>query len=237
MEILAGKEDFEVTHKEGSCTFHFDIRKVYWCSKLSGERDRLLKRFNKNEVLCDAFCGIGPLAVRAAKMGIRVIANDLNPECYHYLNHNIKINKINPQKIQAFNMDAREFIRSCIDQAKHFKDEEQNFDKSFPEDLKIDHIYMNLPKDALEFLDVFQGLFNNTKKEIYNKQSLPTVHVYGFSNARDPKEDLLGRVAKAFGIEKFDESYLVDLINIRDVSNRKHMFCVSLKIPPEVAYK
>lgn len=237
MEVLAGKEDFEVSHKEGNINFQFDIRRVYWCSKLSGERDRLLKSFDKKEVLCDAFCGIGPLALRAAKMGMKVLANDLNPECYHYLNHNIRLNKIKEDNIVTFNMDAREFIRASIDQSKYIKDEEQNFDKKFPTDLKIDHIYMNLPKDALEFLDVFKGLFNNTKNEVYNKYSLPTVHVYGFSNARDPKEDLLNRVAQAFDIEKLDEGYLVDLTKIKDVSNKKHMYCVSLKIPPEVAYK
>jgi tRNA (guanine37-N1)-methyltransferase len=40
----------------------------------------------EGEVLCDMFCGIGPLAVKAAvKKKIKVIANDLNPACYEYL--------------------------------------------------------------------------------------------------------------------------------------------------------
>jgi tRNA (guanine37-N1)-methyltransferase len=237
MEVLSGVEQFEVSHKEGSCTFEFDVRKVYWCSRLQAERDRVLKKLKKGEVLCDAFCGVGPLAIRAAKQGQKVIANDLNPNCFEYINKNIIKNKIDSQKIKTFNMDAREFIRCLVDQAKHIKDEEQNFDNSIPSDVKIDHIYMNLPKDAIEFLDVFVGLFNNTKKEIYNKNSLPTVHVYGFSNARDPQEDLYTRIAAAFGQEKFESSYVKDFHMVRDVSNNKHMFCVSFSVPPEVGYK
>jgi tRNA (guanine37-N1)-methyltransferase len=78
MEVLAGEPNFEVEHKEGSCVFQFDIRRVYWCSRLQAERDRVIKKFKKGEVLCDAFCGVGPLAVKAAKAGFKVIANDLN---------------------------------------------------------------------------------------------------------------------------------------------------------------
>jgi tRNA (guanine37-N1)-methyltransferase len=41
------------------------------------------------------FCGIGPLAVKAAaKKGIKVYANDLNPDCYKYIVENIKLNKV-----------------------------------------------------------------------------------------------------------------------------------------------
>ncbi len=47
-----------------------------------------------NEILADIFCGVGPLAVRAAKKGLRVIANDLNPFCYEYLNVNCQLNKV-----------------------------------------------------------------------------------------------------------------------------------------------
>jgi tRNA (guanine37-N1)-methyltransferase len=237
MEVLAGENSFEVQHKEGNCRFEFDIRKVYWSSRLQEERNRLLKTFKKSEVLCDAFCGVGPLAIRAAKQGMRVIANDLNPECYKSINHNIKINKLKTTTITTFNMDAREFIRAVIDQSKYIKDEEQNFDDKIPKDIKIDHIYMNLPKDALEFLDVFVGLFTNTKKEIYNKTNLPIVHVYGFSNAKDPKKDLLERIAKAFDIESFDEKDLVNFEDVRDISNRKSVFCISFRIPAEIAYK
>ena len=48
----------------------------------------------KDELLADIFCGVGPLAVRAAKKGAYVIANDLNPSCYEYLEKNCKINGV-----------------------------------------------------------------------------------------------------------------------------------------------
>jgi len=54
----------------------------------------MLKKFKKGETLCDMFCGVGPLAIRAAKMGVKVLANDLNPDCYKYLLQNINKNKV-----------------------------------------------------------------------------------------------------------------------------------------------
>lgn len=60
------------------------------------------------------FCGIGPLAVRAAvKKKIKVIANDLNPEGVKYLKINMELNKVK-NLIVPFNMDAREFIRMVV---------------------------------------------------------------------------------------------------------------------------
>jgi tRNA (guanine37-N1)-methyltransferase len=237
MELLAGEDSYNVKHKEGNCVFEFDIRKVYWCSRLQNERDRLLRTLKKGEILLDAFCGVGPFSIRAAKQGVRVLANDLNPECYNSINQKIKINKLKQSLITTFNMDAREFIRACIEQSKYIKDEEQNFDNKIPTDIRINHIYMNLPKDALEFLDVFKGLFTNTKKEIYDKYNLPIIHVYGFSNAKDAKADIFERICKAFDIETFDTTCLVNFTNVRDISTRKHVFCISFRIPHEVAFK
>lgn len=46
---------------------------------------------------------------------------------------------------------------------------------------------MNLPMDAVEFLDVFSGLFNNANPKVWgdpqdnNKIKLPLIHVNGFT--------------------------------------------------------
>ena len=246
MEILAGEENYNVEHKEGNVKFQFDLRKTYWSSRLQNERDRVLKLLEKNQVLCDAFCGVGPLALRACKKGVKVYANDLNPDAYEYLNNNIKLNKLNKGNyvIKTYNMDAREFIKSLVNLSKYNKDEdEDNGDKIFPEDLHIDHFYMNLPKDAIEFMDVFVGLFKGCKNNIYNKDNLPMVHVYGFAKIdNNPHELLKKRIAKAFKMEydlfkKECEKDIINIENVRDISNKKVVYCIDMKIPSIVAYQ
>lgn len=88
LECIAGdNSSYETVVLEDKVRFKVDISRVYWCSKLGSERNRMIDKILKEgEVLCDMFCGIGPLAVKAAvKKKIKVIANDLNPACYEYL--------------------------------------------------------------------------------------------------------------------------------------------------------
>jgi len=81
-EVLAGEELLETTQIEDNIKFDVDISKVYWCSRLGQERIRVVKEFfNAGDVICDMFCGIGPLSIKAAKeKGLKVLANDLNPD-------------------------------------------------------------------------------------------------------------------------------------------------------------
>ena len=243
MEILSGEENYFVEHKEDSIIFKFDIRKTYWCSRLQNERSRILNLISKNNILLDAFCGVGPLSLRACKKGIKVFSNDLNPDCYKYLNDNIKYNKINKDLIKTYNMDAREFIKIFIEKSKKIiNDDDDNLDNNFPYDIHIDHIYMNLPKDAIEFLNVFIGLFKGCKESVYNKNNLPIVHVYGFAKTCDnPIEELKERISKAFNLDfkifkEKCESDILNIENVRDISNRKVVYCVDMKIPYIVAY-
>jgi tRNA (guanine37-N1)-methyltransferase len=88
LECIAGDDSsYETVVLEDKVRFKVDISRVYWCSKLGSERNRMIDKILKEgEVLCDMFCGIGPLAVKAAvKKKIKVIANDLNPACFEYL--------------------------------------------------------------------------------------------------------------------------------------------------------
>ena len=80
--------------REANCSFTFDFRKVYWNSRLHHEHERLVQMFKPEDVIADVFGGVGPFAIPAAKQRCAVLANDLNPESYKYLQVNIKQNKV-----------------------------------------------------------------------------------------------------------------------------------------------
>ena len=69
-----------------------------------------MEKIKPNELLADIFCGVGPLSVRAAKKGVSVIANDLNPYCYEYLKKNCTLNGVQ-NKVMCWNMCAREAMK------------------------------------------------------------------------------------------------------------------------------
>lgn len=49
----------------------------------------------------DVFCGVGPIAISAAKIVKRVYANDLNPCAIEYLERNCVLNKLE-RKIEVW---------------------------------------------------------------------------------------------------------------------------------------
>lgn len=81
------------------------------------------------------FAGVGPFSVPAARKCAMVYANDLNPQSIKYLNENAKFNKVNKQ-IRTYNLDARDFVRRLVREER----------------VKIDHVIMNLPASAVQFL-------------------------------------------------------------------------------------
>lgn len=94
--------------------------------------------------------------------------------------------------------------------------------------------------DAVEFLDVFVGLFKHGNPDIWNKDNLPIIHVYGFTIEHDyekAKEYFVQRIAKVFEeCGGFHESQLLKFHNNRDVSRSSSMYCVSFRVPPQVAF-
>jgi tRNA (guanine37-N1)-methyltransferase len=113
MEKLAGAEEYEVTVSESNCTFTFDFRTVYWNSRLHTEHERLVSSFEPYEVVSDVMAGVGPFAIPAAKKGVYVLANDLNPASYESMLLNSKNNKVQ-DKLRCYCEDGRHYIRESI---------------------------------------------------------------------------------------------------------------------------
>ena len=93
-KILFGSET-ETINKENKCLFKLDLSKVMWSKGNVNERLRIAKLVRDNETVLDMFAGIGyfsiPIAVHSNAH--EVISIEINPNSYHYLCENIKLNK------------------------------------------------------------------------------------------------------------------------------------------------
>ena len=76
--------------------------------------------------------------------------------------------------------------------------------------------------DAVEFLDVFVGLFKHANPDIWNVENLPMIHVYGFtveSDTQKAREYFVERINKVFEeCGGFKDDQLTRFHNNRDVS-------------------
>ena len=94
--IRNGMDDPAVTvHNENGCRFRLDVTKVMFSKGNLREKMRM-SRLGEGEVVVDMFAGIGyftiPMAVHSHPD--RIIAIEINPESYHYLVENIRLNGV-----------------------------------------------------------------------------------------------------------------------------------------------
>lgn len=226
MEVLAGEQNFVTSVRENNCRFNLNFEHVYWNSRLETEHRRIVDLIQNDEIFVDAFCGVGPFAVPAAKRGRcrKVYANDLNPSSVKYLNENITINAIvnAPSTIVTSCGCARQFLSKLVKQ----------------ENIAISRVVMNFPSGAPEFLDVFRGLYNEWDGDLPN---MPIVHCYCFIKGELETDSARDRVRSAlFGTKLDGRSILkdeeIDVRIVRDVAPKKVQVCVTFTVPRLVAY-
>lgn len=300
-EVLAGKNDMVTEVKQYGATFRLDYGLVYWNSRLEHEHIRLVSLFNKGDVICDMFAGIGPFSVPAAQKGCVVYANDLNPDSVHYLSMNAKINKVD-NYIFTYNMDARAFMQNLMsvsgsetrsgsqiavdechpkegvsanenlssngnhndvqdsqnssnessvvsstakrrqqaseegepdyqdgDVSQRKRRNSKRVRGSGPPAAKpwehFDHVLMNLPASALQFLDCFDGL---VQKKHWTG-SLPWIHCYCFIRSSESEKSILSEAQNKLNAKIAEPIFH----RVRDVAPNKAMFCLSFKLPKE----
>ena len=229
--------------------FRLDFARVYWNSRLQGEHEALVRDIvrdaagrgaerarTRGVVVADAMAGVGPFAVPLTSAlaphyrDVRVVchANDLNPASYEYLRTNARLNRCFADRLQAYNLDARQFIH-----------------KMNEEGAAVDHFIMNLPQLAPEFLDAFRGWrFRDGRGGEASDGNArgPTVHVHCFGEkARAPEEaaraerQVRRRCAAALGVDPACLSRNEFRLRVvRDVGPRKNMFRASFRLPVEV---
>lgn len=95
VKLLYG-DSTETIHKENYCKFKLDVAKVMWSKGNTNERKRMSTLPRDGEVIIDMFAGIGyftvPMAVHSNPK--KIYAIEINPNSYHFLCENVKLNKI-----------------------------------------------------------------------------------------------------------------------------------------------
>lgn len=132
-KVIRGEDKKQTIHKEHQCRYFIDLERAYFTPRLSTERARILDQIKPGDVVLDMFAGVGPYSILIAKRSeaSRVIAIDKNPDAVELLRKNMALNKA--KNIEAIEGDANE-------EARRFEG-------------MADHVIMNLPHNAYEFLD------------------------------------------------------------------------------------
>ncbi|KAH8369616.1 hypothetical protein KR093_000324 [Drosophila rubida] len=222
LELICGEPEYQVETKENGIPFEFDFSKVYWNPRLSTEHERIVKILQPGDVLYDVFAGVGPFSVPAAKKRCHVLANDLNPVSFQWLQHNAKRNKCLPN-IQMYNTDGREFI------VKELREDLLQRWRATADKAYSIHITMNLPAMAVEFLDAFRALYTTEElAELPEHLIYPQVHVYAFAKGEDTKTLVRQLVESNLGVVLDNE--LQGISFVRNVAPNKDMYRVSFEL-------
>jgi tRNA (guanine37-N1)-methyltransferase len=236
-EIVAGDPSTVVRHVEHGVNLTFDVQKVYWSSRLSQERKRLVAAFRPGQVIADAFCGVGALCLQASKLGCVVLANDWNPDAIESLQQNARRNRAKLSEVRCG--DAYDFLMDLGLRSKG---------AGLP-----DHVVMNYPLEAPRFL----GALRWWPPSAANHDSGTTgggtrLHVYTFARAEGnvTAEDaaveaiashlVFGSTPNAKGTrlsraaELDDYGCKIQVQFVRDVAPGKKVFCVSFTATPKL---
>ncbi|XP_043690548.1 tRNA (guanine(37)-N1)-methyltransferase 2-like isoform X3 [Telopea speciosissima] len=92
----------------------------------------------------------------------------------------------------------------------------------------VDHVIMNLPASAIQFLDAFRGLIRRE----YWKGPLPWIHCYCFMRSNESEESIISEAGSALNARIPDPIFH----RVRDVAPNKAMFCFSFRLPEETCF-
>lgn len=234
IDLLLGEAEYQVQVKENGAAFEFDFSTVYWNPRLSSEHERLVKMLTSNDYLYDVFAGVGPFAVPAGKKRVNVLANDLNPHSFKWLEHNVRKNKVAHQ-VATFNKDGRDFILQDVKRNLLERIEKRDVDMK---EYSI-HIAMNLPALAVTFLDAFVGLLKDNDKGIESSHSIPTpiCHCYCFvKGVDDPNLMAQALVEENLGFKLVHGETLQNVSFVRNVAPNKDMMRVDLLLTSDLLF-
>ena len=135
-QILWGGET-ETVNRENGCLFKLDLAKVMWSKGNNNERLRIANLVKDGEDVIDMFAGIGYFSI---PIGVHANANqvysiEINPDSYHFLCENIKLNKLD---------NITPILGDCMDMTPKYK-----ADRIIMGYVKTTHHYLGVAIDSL----------------------------------------------------------------------------------------
>lgn len=169
--LVAGVNKTETIHKEYGCRYIVDLAKAYFTPRLSTERERILSWIKPDDVVVDMFAGVGPYSIMIAKKASpkKVVAIDKNPAAVEFLRRNVVLNSVD--NVEVVEGDANMGTEA----------ETQRFAGI------ADHVIMNLPHNAYDFLDSAVKLIKTGGM----------IHYYGITHEDDLFDGSIGLIEAA----------------------------------------
>lgn len=198
-EVVAGEPRTETIHREYGCRYKVDLARAYFTPRLSTERSRVLSWIKEGDIVVDMFAGVGPYSILIAKSKkpSKVLAIDKNPDAVRHLRENIDINSV--KNIEAIEGDARE-------EAKKFAG-------------IADHVIMNLPHNAFEFLD----------SAVFLTKPGGIIHYYGITPEKDLFESSIELIKEA--AEKAGRNIeILEKRVVRSYAPHQYNICIEARI-------
>ncbi len=198
-EVVAGGPRTETIHREYGCRYKVDLARAYFTPRLSTERSRILAWIKEGEIVVDMFAGVGPYSILIAKSKkpSKVLAIDKNPDAVHYLRENVILNSA--KNIEAIEGDAKK-------EAKKFAG-------------TADHVIMNLPHNAFEFLD----------SAVLLTKPGGIIHYYGITHEDDLFEssvELISTAAEKAG----REIEILEKRVVRSYAPHQYNICIEARV-------
>jgi tRNA (guanine37-N1)-methyltransferase len=198
-EVVAGEPRTETVHREYGCRYKVDLARAYFTPRLSTERARILSWVMEGDTVVDMFAGVGPYSILIAKSNkpSKIVAIDKNPDAIRYLRENIILNSA--KNIEAIEGDARE-------EAKKFA-------------VTADHVIMNLPHNAHEFLD----------PAVLLTKPGGIIHYYGMAHEDDLFESFI-RLIRAAAERAGRQVEVLEKRVVRSYAPHQYNVCIEARI-------
>ena len=175
LRLIAGKNQPKTIHTEYGVQIAIDVTQAYFSPRLGTEHDRVAGMVESGEVVVDLFTGVGPFALLMAKrQKVEVFAIDINPEAIQCLQKSLEMNRLVGTVFPIVG-DARTIVNQKLAG-------------------KADRIIMNLPNDAISFLDTAAKAL---------KVSGGFIHFYGIVSESMPLERLAAEVINQLAKQGF----------------------------------